>query len=133
MPTSYNILLVDKILNGEELLWDWKHISEVCVISCSQKYSAAVCGLNDSLVLVLRQSGVMDRFDSPARLMLISHLDLTMVDNQCDEDNISQLRFNALWESNYRHDSLLVFPTGRTPAVYKRLKKDKPMLTPDIL
>ncbi|KAI3912044.1 hypothetical protein MKW98_007571 [Papaver atlanticum] len=64
--------------------------------------------------------------------MLISDLDLTMVDHQCDEDNISQLSFNALWESHYHHDSLLVFSTGRTLAVYKRLKKDKPMLTPDI-
>lgn len=37
-----------------------------------------------------------------------------------------------MWESNYRHDSLLVFSTGRSLTLYKELRKEKPMLTPDI-
>ena len=61
----------------------------------------------------------------------IDDLFLLQVDHH-DPENMSLLRFNALWESNYRHDSLLVFSTGRSPTLYKQLRKEKPMLTPDI-
>lgn len=49
-----------------------------------------------------------------------------------DPENTDLLRFNALWEAQYRHDSLLIYCTGRSFSSYSSLRKKRPLLTPDI-
>ncbi|CAD5325782.1 unnamed protein product [Arabidopsis thaliana] len=65
----------------------------------------------------------MDRLEGPPRLILVDH---------DDPENNDLLRFNALWEAHYRHDSLLVYCTGRSFSSYSSLRKKRPLLTPDI-
>lgn len=49
-----------------------------------------------------------------------------------DPDNKSLLRFGALWQSEFNHDSLLVYSTGRSPTMFSDLRREVPLLTPGI-
>lgn len=62
---------------------------------------------------------------------LIWHYLTLQVDHE-DHDNKSLLRFGALWEADYNHDSLLVYSTGRSPSMYFDLRQEVPLLTPGI-
>eukprot|EP00899_Mesostigma_viride_P016375 jgi/Mesvir1/24739/Mv22002-RA.1 len=55
-----------------------------------------------------------------------------MVDHT-DADHTSLVAFNNLWRNHFAGDSVLVFSTGRSPSKYKQLKRDTPLLTPDLL
>jgi hydroxymethylpyrimidine pyrophosphatase-like HAD family hydrolase len=66
------------------------------------------------------------------RFCIVSDLDHTMVDHH-DTQFTSLLGFNRMWASKFAHDSLLVFSTGRSLELYKQLRTEAPMLTPDLL
>ena len=67
------------------------------------------------------------------RLLVVSDLDWTMVDHD-DKEHKGLQEFNALWPEKLSHDSLLVFSTGRSHALYEQLRKEVPSLAvPDVL
>ena len=66
------------------------------------------------------------------RFCIVSDLDHTMVDHQDDRFQ-SLLAFNRLWSGKFRHDSYLVFSTGRSLVKYDELRDEAPLLTPDLL
>jgi sucrose-6-phosphatase len=68
----------------------------------------------------------------PHRFCIVSDLDHTMVDHT-DPQYKSLLKFNSVWSSKFRHDSFLVFSTGRSLKSYTLLREDAPLLTPDLL
>lgn len=78
-----------------------------------------------------KTSNVTESLSGPPKLMLVSDLDFTMVDHK-DPSHSSLRQFNALWESKYAKDSLLVFSTGRSPTAYKAIASEVPLLTPGI-
>ncbi|KAK9823869.1 hypothetical protein WJX72_006056 [[Myrmecia] bisecta] len=55
-----------------------------------------------------------------------------MVDHE-DHDHKALHRFNELWKTNFAHDSLLVFSTGRSHNLFTKLQQEAPLLVPDVL
>eukprot|EP01025_Chloroclados_australasicus_P041896 TRINITY_DN44680_c0_g1_i3.p1 TRINITY_DN44680_c0_g1~~TRINITY_DN44680_c0_g1_i3.p1 ORF type:complete len:366 (-),score=35.64 TRINITY_DN44680_c0_g1_i3:75-1172(-) len=68
-----------------------------------------------------------------SRFCIVSDLDHTMVDHHSAPGYDSLLAFNWLWNSKFRHDSYLVFSTGRSLTSYQSLREEAPLLTPDLL
>lgn len=66
------------------------------------------------------------------RFILVSDLDWTMVDHS-DKEHKSLRAFNKLWQEKFAKDSLLIFSTGRSYALYSELRKEVPLGTPDVL
>eukprot|EP00245_Coleochaete_scutata_P012004 TRINITY_DN4561_c0_g1_i1.p1 TRINITY_DN4561_c0_g1~~TRINITY_DN4561_c0_g1_i1.p1 ORF type:complete len:428 (+),score=80.60 TRINITY_DN4561_c0_g1_i1:97-1284(+) len=50
-----------------------------------------------------------------------------------DPEHKDLLRFAALWTSDYSIDCLLVYSTGRSPTLYKQLRSQAPLLTPNLV
>eukprot|EP00891_Asterochloris_glomerata_P006266 jgi/Astpho2/6266/fgenesh1_pm.00088_%23_25_t len=50
-----------------------------------------------------------------------------------DKQNAALNAFNELWKSKFAEDSLLVFSTGRSLALYNELRKEVPLGMPDVL
>ncbi|CAD7699281.1 unnamed protein product [Ostreobium quekettii] len=70
--------------------------------------------------------------DGEVRFVLVSDLDHTMVDHDDPQDE-SLRSFNTLWSSSFAKDSLLIFSTGRSPALFEELKGAHPLLVPNLL
>jgi sucrose-6F-phosphate phosphohydrolase len=66
------------------------------------------------------------------RFILVSDLDWTMVDHD-DKEHVALNKFGQLWKDKFAADSLLVFSTGRSHALYEELRKEAPLLVPDVL
>eukprot|EP00250_Pteridium_aquilinum_P007282 c17033_g1_i1 orf=244-1737(-) len=69
---------------------------------------------------------------SKDHLMLVSDLDLTMVDHN-DSTHTALLNFNLLWAAEYAYNSYLVYSSGRSLERYTELQRDAPLLTPQVL
>ncbi|CAG9465152.1 unnamed protein product [Pedinophyceae sp. YPF-701] len=71
-------------------------------------------------------------FDKQFRVMVVSDMDWTMVDHD-DHGDGALKEFNDLWNSKFKHDSALVFSTGRSLQLFQELASQHPLGTPDLL